>query len=66
MLHPTSFARQGKLAADYRETDVRWASRDRTSAEAGSSVTADVDRPAAPHAATSPIARLRTLLPHAR
>jgi hypothetical protein len=65
MLHATSFARQAKLAADYREQDVRQAMRDRAAAETGGSGTADVERPPTPHGVPSPIARLRTLLPHA-
>jgi hypothetical protein len=62
MLQATSFAGQRRLAADYRDADIRRAARARAEAEAKRipAVSLDDTRTA------GPFARLLSLLPNAR
>lgn len=66
MLQTTSFARQGRLAADYRVADYRAADVHRAEKDATRSAIATLDDTGTPRSVIRPIARLLTLLPHAR
>jgi hypothetical protein len=61
MIHATSNAGRLKLAAEYREADIRRAARERAEAEAKGPRTATLQASAEPRA-TSPITRLTMLL----
>jgi hypothetical protein len=71
MLQVSPFARQGRLAADLRAADTRRADtrravRDQAADEADGFQIAGSHASGAKGAALHPIARLLTLLPHAR